>query len=283
MRRLLFYGVLVSILMSFAFSGCEQAREATKEQFQAGILQPSSSFSPIPGKGWQEIAVFEGQIGKQTAVFNIPDRRWRISWQATIPQREMGTFSIEIYRENGLLFKELYKEILYSQTSQGSYSETADFTEGKGNFYLRTGTRNINFWRIGIDTSSPPTLAQLSDQYPYSATIPPELAGKIEVIYSCAVAPATSPSDVTTYHIEFAVKNNTNQRMSDIWFGYDILDQNGNVLAHSPRACGFPSGPEPGEVLTGFGCGGSEPATASGGIWKTSSLQFKVFVVSASF
>ena len=150
MKRIAVLLITCSLVL-ISVTGC---KEVAREQQQEDIIQPVEVFNLIPGQDWQKVAIFEGQIGGKTTSFTIPDRYWKISWEATIPKREVGTFSVEIYREDGTLLDEVYAEIPSGATQQGKYSESTWFYEGKSSFYLITGTRNISFWKTTIETLS---------------------------------------------------------------------------------------------------------------------------------
>lgn len=207
---------LLVVLLSLTFLGCAEIREAAKEQVQSGKIQPAEFFTPTPGQGWQKVVVFEGkEQGAETVSFAIPDNSWRITWEVTIPKREVGTFSIEIYQENGQLLKEIYKEILYGQTEEGKYSSNEEFAEGKSSFYLKTGTRNIISWKLEVETFSPPIPAELEKEYPYLAELKPELEGKIEVRYNYIIQSGVSPYQGPFIRIdgEWALKNLSDKRI----------------------------------------------------------------------
>lgn len=156
MKRLTIFW-LISVLL---LSGCAQFQEAAKERVQEGKLAPSEAFTPVAGQGWQKVAVFENKDqGAETTIFNIPDQRWKIAWEINIPKREAGTFSIEIYREDGKLLDKVYAETPYGATREGRYSESTYFYEGTANFRLKVGTRNLSSWRTTVETLSAPNLS----------------------------------------------------------------------------------------------------------------------------
>ena len=101
---------------------------------------------------WHMVRTFEGKVDETTAPFSVEGDLWRITWVAEAEIPEYAFISIWVYPE-GETSKTVYTAITYpDEFIQQSTQCSVGYIAGKGNYYLKVMTANLNSWVIQVES-----------------------------------------------------------------------------------------------------------------------------------
>ena len=124
-------------------------KDATISSLKAEIEELKKLVPPLKKGEWNLITTFTGITSRTTELFYIPSNEWRIKWE--FKGGSLAIFYFYVYPEGETVMP---VEALVGVIGP-SKSEVTYIYKGKGNFYIRLGTANVDSWTLTIEAFIP--------------------------------------------------------------------------------------------------------------------------------